>query len=107
VVGGGTDVGRPEVPREVVVVSDGVGTSVGLPVVVGTGLGVGCSRVVVGAGVVVVGGSLAGGVVAAGAGLPVLLFAVLGASGLMLRYSVKIARKSTERTTVDVRARPR
>jgi hypothetical protein len=83
VVGGGTDVGRPDVPPEVVDVSDGVGTSVGLSVVVGSLVGVGWPWVVSGAGVVVVVGSLGGAVVAVGTEAPVPAGAAAVVSGRM------------------------
>jgi hypothetical protein len=83
VVGGGTDVGRPEVSPELVDVPDGVGTSVGLPVVVRSPVGVGCPRVVSGAGVVVVVGALGGAVVAVGTGAPPPAGAALVVSGRM------------------------
>ena len=84
-VGGGTDVGRPDVPPEVVGVSDRVGTSVGLPVVVGSLVGVGWPPVVsgAGAGVVVVVGSLGGAVVAVGTEAPVPAGAAAVVSGRM------------------------
>jgi hypothetical protein len=108
VVGGGRDVGRPEVPLEVLGVPDGLGRSVALPVVVGSPVGVGWSRVVSGAGVVVgVVVSGAGAGVDAGTGLPAPLVAAPVVSGRMFRYSAKMARKRIPRTTVDVRARPR
>ena len=83
-VGGGTDVGRPDVPPEVVDVSDRVGTSVGLPVVVGSLVG-GWPWVVsaAGAGVVVVVGSLGGAVVAVGTEAPVPAGAAAVVSGRM------------------------
>jgi hypothetical protein len=82
VVGGGREVGRPEVRPEVLGVSDGVGRSVGLPVVVGSPVGVGCSWV--GSGVVV--GAVvwgAGAIGDAGTWLPVPLVTAAVVSGLM------------------------
>jgi hypothetical protein len=83
VVGGGREVGRSEVPPDVLGVPDGVGRSVALPVVVGSPVGVGWSRV--GSGVVVgaVGvGWGAGAVVDAGTWLPVPLVTAAVVSGL-------------------------
>jgi hypothetical protein len=84
VVGGGTDVGRPEVPP-VVGVSVGVEEWVALPVVVGWSVGVGRSCVVsgAGAGAVVVAGRLAGAVGPAGTDVPVPAVAAPVVSGRM------------------------
>jgi hypothetical protein len=88
------------------VLSDGVGVNRGAALDVGTG-------VLVDAGADVVVGAVARRVVgAAGAVLagwvtPAPVVGVPGAGGCTFRYSVPMARKSTDRMTVDVRARPR
>ena len=83
-----------------VVVSVGAALLVGVWVVV-------CDSCVGSAVVVEVAGPVAGAVVVTGTGVLVPLVVAPVVSGRMFMYSAKIATKSTPRTTVDVRARPR